>query len=315
MRSWFRRSSISLKRPYSLRRFVLLLAFIFLCGGAVGLGWPLISVAILGRDGPVLYLISEDAKGVHFVAADANTVCSEPNLVVITHGWYEREPWPAQMALAIYRRVDHNAWCCGWYDWRGQAARLLPWDASKIARDELGPSLGRQIAGLSGRWRHVHLIGHSSGAWLANEAAATVASQSSASLHVTFLDAYVPKGWDSDALGRVAADPCEVFWADHYFTRDWVGDMTANVLTHACNVDITDVNPGFDGHKFPWHWYQATIAGRYDPGGRFARERVWCEIDGRQYGFERSLEAGQRNWRTSLDLRAPKEPVRILPLR
>jgi hypothetical protein len=266
---------------------------------------------ILGRGDPVLYLISEDANGVHFVAADADTARNEPNLVIIAHGWYERDPWPARMALAIHQQVDHRAWCCGWYDWRGQAARLLPWDAAKLARDELGPALGRQIVGLSGRWRHVHLIGHSSGSWLANEAAAVVASQTFASIHLTLLDAYVPKGWDPEALGRFADDPCEVFWADHYFTRDWVGELTEPVLTRACNLDITEVNPGFNGHKFPWRWYQATVAGRYDPGGRFAREKVRCELAGVRYGYARSLEAGSGNWRASLDLKALKEPVRL----
>lgn len=308
MPSWFRRLS---KKRRNLRRWVLVLAGGLLCGLALHLAWPLIAVAIWGRSVPTLYLIAEDSDGVHFVPAGADTIRNEPNLVIITHGWYEREPWPARMALAIYQRVDHRSWCCGWYDWRGQATRLLPWDASKIARDETGPSLGRQIVGLSEQWRHVHLIGHSSGTWLVNEAAAVVASRTSANLHVTYLDAYVPQGWDPNALGRFASDPCEVFWADHYFTRDWIGDMTANVLTRACNVDITAVNPGFNGHKFPWYWYQATIAGGYDPNGRFARDRVYNEVSGVQYGYERSLEAGRLNWQTSLDLGAAGKAIHV----
>ncbi len=225
MPSWFRKSSISLKKLCSPRRLVLVLACVFLCGLALGPGRPLVSARILGVGDPVLYLLVEDSNGVHFVAADADTVRDEPNLVIITHGWYEREPWPARMALAIHQRVDHRAWCCGWYDWRGQASRLLPSDAAKVARDEAGPSLGRQIVGLSGQWRHVHLIGHSAGSWLINEAASVVASQTSASIHVTFLDAYVPKGWDSGSLGRLAGDPCETCWVEHYFTRDPLGDL------------------------------------------------------------------------------------------
>lgn len=174
--------------------------------------------------------------------------------------------------------------------------------------------MGRQIAGLSPRWRHVHLIGHSSGAWLVNEAAVAVASRTAASLHVTFLDAYVPDGWDPDLLGRVATDPREVFCADHYFTRDWVGDMTANVLARACDVDIPAVNPGFNGHKFPWYWYQATIAGGYDPNSRFADAEVRCEASDLRFGYERSLEAGPAKWKASLDLEASKEPI-VLPKR
>ncbi len=311
MPSWFRRSSISLITLYSPRRLILVLAFVLLCGLALGPGGPFLSAKVLGVRDPTLYLISEDSNGVHFIAATADTIRDEPNLVIITHGWYEREPWPARMALAIHQRVDHQAWCCGWYDWRGQASRLLPSDAAKVARDEAGPSLGRQIVGLSRRWRHVHLIGHSAGSWLVNEAAGVVASQTPASIHVTFLDAYVPKGWDSGTLGRLAGDPCEASWAEHYFTRDPLGDLTENPLPWACNVDVTDANPGFNSHKFPWHWYQATIADGYAPDGRFVHKQVQCEASGLQYGYSRSLEAGWCNWRTSVDLKAPKEPVRV----
>ncbi len=266
---------------------------------------------IRGAGAPVLHLLSHDPNGARLVAAGADAIRHESNLVIITHGWYEREAWPAEMALAIGRRVDRRAWCCGWYDWRRQAYRLLPSDAARIARDEMGPQLGRQIVGLSKHWRHVHLIGHSAGSWLIEEAAAVVASQTSASIHVTFLDAYVPQGWDSKSLGKLAADPCEEFWADHYFTRDRLGDLTENVLTGACNVDVTGVNPGFNGHKFPWHWYQATIAGGYDPGGRFAREKVHCESAGVRYGYERSLETGCGNWTLSTGIKAPKPPVKV----
>jgi hypothetical protein len=258
----------------------------------------------------VLYLISPDPNGTRFVAADAGTARTEPNLVVITHGWHEYEPWPAEMALAIHQQVDRRAWCCGWYDWRGQAKRWLPSDAATVARDNAGPSLGRQIVGLSRHWRHVHLIGHSAGCWLINEAANVVARETSAVIHLTFLDAYVPRGWQPKSLGRLVGDPCETCWAEHYFTRDPL-NLTENLLAWACNVDVTDVNPGFKGHKFPWHWYQATIAGRYDPCGRFAREAVPCEAAGTPYGYMRSLEAGPSNWSISTTLRASREPVRV----
>jgi len=310
MPSWFRRSSILSTRPCSRGRSLLLLAFILFCGLAIGPGRPFVAAKGQYADAPVLYLISEDSNGVHFVAADADMVRDEPNLVIITHGWYEREPWPAGMTLAIHLRVDRRAWCCGWYDWRRQADRLLPSDAAKTARDDAGPLLGRQILGLSRQWRHVHLIGHSAGSWLVNEAAGVVASQTSASVHLTFLDAYVPSGWDPKSLGKLAQDPCEACWVEHYFTRDPL-NLTENVLTWACNVDVTDVNPGFRGHKFPWHWYEATVAGRYDPGSRFARKKVHCEAAGVQYGYMRSLEAGSSNWLISTALTAPREPVKV----
>ncbi len=311
MPSWFRRSLISSRTFFVPGRLVFALVFLLSLGLAFGPGRPLLLAKVLGAGDPALYLLSQDSNGVHFVAVNAGTVRDEPNLVIVTHGWYEREPWPANMALAIHQRVDGRGWCCGWYDWRGQASRLLPSDAAKLARDEAGPALGRQIVGLSRRWRHVHLIGHSAGSWLVNEAAVVIASQTSASIHVTFLDAYVPKGWDPGTLGRFAADPCETCWMEHYLTRDPIGRLTENPLARACNIDVTDANPGFNSHKFPWHWYQATILGGYPPDSRFARKPVCCEASGLRYGYPRSLEAGSSEWRTSLNLKASREPVRV----
>jgi hypothetical protein len=280
-----------------------------LCVLGIGMGsWFLGSKTPDASSDPVLYLVHQDPNGLRLVAVDGDTVCEEPNLVIITHGWYEREAWPAEMALAISERVDRQFWRCGWYDWRGPAGRLRPSDAAKIARDDAGPMLGRQIVRLSNQWRHVHLIGHSAGSWLVNEAAGVVAEQTSASIHLTFLDAYVPQGWDQKLLGRFAGDPCETCWADHYFTRDPF-NLTENVLAWACNVDVTDVNPGFRGHKFPWRWYQATIVSRYDPAGRFAPKRLCDESDGVRYGYARSREAGSQNWQASMALKVPREPV------
>ena len=75
------------------------------------------------------------------------------------------------MATAIGRRVDQRQWQCGWYDWRVQARTLRPSRAVKAGRDVAGPWLGRRIVTLSKNWRHVHLIGHSAGAWVVNAAA------------------------------------------------------------------------------------------------------------------------------------------------
>jgi len=75
-------------------------------------------------------------------------------------------------------------------------------------------------------------------------------------------------------------------------------------------VDVTVVNPGFDGHKFPWHWHAATVAGEY-ASERFVEEPVFCEAGGAPYGFTRSLEAGRDRWQRSLALRTDVAPIRI----
>lgn len=257
-----------------------------------------------------LYLVESDPNSAGFVVASEGTICDEPNLVIVTHGWYERRAWPGSMALAVARRVDRRQWQCGWYDWRLEARHLRPSQAATIGRDTAGPGLGEKIAGLSQDWRHVHLIGHSAGAWVVRAAAEIVASRTNAEIHITFLDAYVPDGWDEKALGRLAQEDPNRCWADHYFTRDPFG-LTENVLTGVHNVDITAVNPGIRGHLFPWHWYLATIAGRYTTDDRFANSPVFCRTEGTTYGFPRTREAGLSQWKSSLALPPTDRPVRI----
>lgn len=239
-------------------------------------------------------------------------MCREPNLVVITHGWYEKEPWPGWTAKAIAERVNPRLWRSGWYDWRGQAKRLRPSRAATIARDEVGPQLGRRIVQLSRNWRHVHLVGHSAGSWAVNAAAEVIAAETEADIHITFLDAYVPDGWDESVLGQLAGRTPDRCWVEHYFTRDPL-NLTENELSNAHNVDITRINPGFKGHKFPWHWYHATIAGQYTTRERFVASPVFYKSETQTYGFARARESGSLAWTDSRALSPGGEPARIHP--
>jgi hypothetical protein len=261
-------------------------------------------------DQPVFYLVETDAGTPSFSVPTTQTVCAEPNLVVITHGWYERQPWPGWTAKAIAQRVDRRAWRCAWYDWRPQARHWRPSRAATLGRDIVGPQLGRRIVSLSRNWQHVHLIGHSAGAWVVNAAAEIIAGDTKADIHITFLDAYVPDGWNEQMLGKVAGQSPPRCWAEHYFTRDPL-NLTENVLTHAHNVDITAVNPGFKGHHFPWHWYHATVTGNYTTNARLAREPIFCETNGALYGLARAREKDERAWKETLTLNLGNKPIRI----
>jgi len=276
---------------------------------------PKISSAQLPAEDPhsaALYLVDADANDLKLALAAPGVVRPEPNLVIITHGWHEREPWPEWTALAIAARVNREQWCCGWCDWRSQARRWRPSEAATIGRDTVGPQLGHRIVRLSNDWQHVHFIGHSAGAWVVNIAAEVVAAETTADIHITFLDAYVPDGWDADALGQLADRPGKRRWVEHYFTRDLL-NLTENRLRHAHNVDITAINPGFKGHKFPWHWYLATAAGKYTTAARLADKPVVFQAEGLAYGFARAREHGPRSWAESLALKPGDKPMRILP--
>jgi len=263
------------------------------------------------RRDSVLYLAVQEPNKPLFAVASSELIRDKPNLVIITHGWYEREPWAARMALAIQQRADGEKWQCGWYDWRRQARRLFPSTAAKLARDSAGPLLGRKILQLSQDWKHIHLIGHSAGAWVINEAARVIARQTPASIHLTFLDAYVPNRWDETELGCITPRSDTVCWVEHYFTRDAISHLTENVLTHGHNVDISAINPGFNGHKFPWHWYHATIVGKFVTRGRHAEAPVMDTARGTRYGFVRAREVAEDNWTLSVTLPANKSPVGI----
>jgi pimeloyl-ACP methyl ester carboxylesterase len=310
--------------------FSIIMVCVFWSGLATG------EYAVLSREQeqieePVLYIAAGEGNDVEMVAADGNILrkavgfkAADVNLadvnglglVIVTHGWLERTRWPEETALAIRGKVDSRRWVCGWYDWRGEARRISPIGAAEYARDIGGPFLGKRIAALSKAWGHVHLIGHSAGSWVISEAAKTVARETDASIHLTFLDAYVPLLWDANELCGFSDEPKLVWWADHYLTWDLTLGVTAKQLFCAHNVDLTEVDPGIKDHEFPRYWYHGTVIGEYAKGERYEGKKLYKKLGTVEYGFARSLEAGEKNWEVSRGLKTGNKPVKIrLPKR
>src|SRR3989339_686855 len=175
----------------------LILCFSFLCQGKQN---------NLSEE-PTLFFVDNECN-VPVYVSDANFVHKRQNkyLVIATHGWIEHSPWPGELAKAIYEKVDANEWLCGWYDWRKQAKVINPTDAAIYARDTAGPDLAQRIINLNRDCEHIHLIGHSAGSWAISEAAKILAKKTHARLHLTFLDAYIPFGWDETQLANIS-DP------------------------------------------------------------------------------------------------------------
>ena len=267
---------------------------------------------------PTLYLAVGEPNGAIVKADEVNLPRTDGlNIVVATHGWIEREQWPKDLAFDIRNKVDSNEWLCGWFDWHHEAMVVNPRDAAQYARGTAGKMLAEQILKLSKNPQHVHLIGHSAGSWAISEAAKIIAKKTNASIHLTFLDAYVPLGWDVNSLGDISAEPNTIYWADQYLTQDITLDVTYCRLAHAHNVDIGDITPGVKDHKFPFHWYPATVLGKYAPKDKYAGKKLYYKSGEIEYGFARSLEAGKDNWEASLKLpmgnnivklAKPKEP-------
>jgi len=276
---------------------------------------------------PTLYLCQSDTNSPETVAAEPNifrqmTLEKIPdpnladetqfNLVVAVHGWFEFKPWPRDLAMAINSKIDSKTWFCGWFDWRKNSKVINPADAAIFAREKGGPMLGQKIVELSKNWRHVHLIGHSSGAWLISEAAKIIAAQTDATIHLTFLDAYVPLFWKQSQLGDFSSDPNTIYWADHYVIHDITFSVTGQELTNAHNVDMTVADPGIADHDFVRHWYHATVTGRYENAWQYEGKKVLTHSETIDYGFARSLEAGLDNFNASTKLEHGNKAVKII---
>jgi hypothetical protein len=96
-------------------------------------------------------------------------------------------------------------------------------------------------------------------------------------------------------------------------THDPILNLTEAVLPHACNVDVTAINPGFNGHKFPWHWYHATVVGRFVTEPEIGGATVQQRANDLVFGFARARESGEQNWQQSLRLAPGREVIGLRP--
>ena len=253
------------------------------------------------------------------VACDPNitiepNICIEPSVdrvVVVTHGWIDKaeSDWPAETAAAIAQKTDPNQWLCASFDWRKGAVALNPVEAAQYARDIAGPRLAAALQALSPKLSHVHLIAHSAGVWAADSAAKKIVEKSPGTqIHLTFLDAYIPPNWDQKQLAQV--DSKAPHWAEHYYSKDITFNVTQTDLANAHNIDLTKIDRYWKEHEFPYHWYLATVKGRYQ---RKMEEKfeVVDIFEDTEYGFARSLEAGKENFKKSLTLKTGNEAVEL----
>ena len=243
----------------------------------------------------------------------ANSSIVNKNFLVITvHGWIDsgKNRWPEDMAGEIAKKADSQLWASCFFDWSEGAAEINPADAVHFAKEKAGPALASQVLRKFPALAHIHLIGHSSGCWVVNEAAKIIAENTSADLHLTFLDAYAPSVADTDLLGDIPVKDGQQLFVEHYFTRDYTGTWTELKLKHAHNIDITQFDAAVKDHRFPWRWYYATISGKY-PSSIFSDGTQYsCVIDGIEYGFIRSKEAGsEQKWQDSLLLKTGNDPL------
>jgi len=253
----------------------------------------------------------------------------QDKLIIITHGWlpppYDTEPgWMERTYDAINAMIASGDIDQSWkvLMWPWPSAYETPWQAVSVGPKH-GKNLGHTIS--NPRWQHVHLIGHSAGAAVIGAAAkvltdARAAGTFTGDIHLTFLDPFTSLGED-DRYGKTLDFGRD--WADNYHTVDffdatrglfkpdtWTDTIlywTSRNFDYAHNVDISSVDRGVpNDHDFPCDWYYATITGQYPDGNFLGNDNIF---EGRQYGFPRSLEAGDVNWQESLTLPVGNKPA------
>lgn len=135
-------------------------------------------------------------------------------------------------------------------------------------------SKGQELAGAINQYpiyQYIHLIAHSAGAKLIDEAAKKLAldkqtkNQERPFIHLTFLDAYTPLEVDKSVLvgsyGSLLNDYLE-HYSEHYVHKGF--PYTDETLPHAFNFDITrwgvaDPLKEPFGHLRPLNWYIQSI--------------------------------------------------------
>lgn len=233
------------------------------------------------------------------------------SLVFITHGRTENGPanfgWLDTMKETIKLNVPAN-WMVLSYKWE-ENSRHWPGAVLGHAQKE-GANVGQQILDIADslpgeKWEHIHLIGHSAGSELIEEASRVVKAFSPTTIiHTTFLDPYTGATDDRRGFYGQHSD-----WSDNYFTfstdtKDhWAlfGRRTFGRLPNSHNVDVTGLDPAsglfavylpsesstpaaptyvpVSTHGWPYTFYTATVPTNQIPGGQ-------------GYGFPLSKEGG-----------------------
>ncbi len=230
-----------------------------------------------------------------------NQLRSKDNIVVITHGWVDNacDSWPAKIAEEIYSRVESKDWAVVIFDWRHAAAVANPIDAAKYARDIGGYRLAKSLERLFCNTKHIHFIGHSAGVWVVDSAISSLKTdRGNLSIHITFLDAFIPMGWDNFKIASI--DDLKQIWVEQYYNRDYTLTTTEQKIACALNIDLTNIEPGVKEHKFPFRWYWATIVGHYGLDNREINKTLIYSKNGIDYGFARSREFSEQAWQESL---------------
>ncbi len=249
------------------------------------------------------------------------------SLVLVTHGWINKQfnplnapnpSWIEGLTNSIRTSLASRGltnWQVSGYKWVENAWTFQAPNALVNAKQE-GFNLGSALS-VQG-WSNVHLIGHSTGAQVIQQATEAIKSVSPSTIvHCTFLDAYV--GNDKAGVTNYGKG---TDWSDSYFSQDlFTGKVTEQCLSNAYNVEVTLLDPfkiqgiakipssdsSFpvtichitgSSHEWPYYYYSNTITGN-------------TNLEYQGLGFPLSMEGG--NWSHALNsFPTGNIPARIL---
>jgi hypothetical protein len=229
-----------------------------------------------------------------------------PNLVVFVHGcctdahgvYSLRKEFGDAIKQAFSQYPPSEPWEIVVWDWHEQTPKhnyvlepnKISDDANEAyeaaAGDDAHEGEGNKLAKAINQYsiyKHIHLIAHSAGSKLINEAAKSLSKLNEKNaerpfIHLTFLDAYTPDNKDIEgdaSYGYLSDYPNH--YAEHYvdstnsslpMVKDLVKKTNA-ILPHAFNFDITDWigankgDPLLFGHWWPVYWYIQSMTGPY----------------------------------------------------
>ncbi len=177
------------------------------------------------------------------------------SLVVVTHGRIPTgdDPnvstaWVNTMTTAIADYLNSsniNNWQVLGYMWIEGANHFLPQTCIENAKQQ-GIKLGRQIVYQG--YTNIHFIAHSAGAALIQSATDVIkANNSSIVVHETFLDPFVGAGFSGTSTYGKSANWTDNYSSNDHDTRNEYVPFTYNILTHAYNVDVTQLD--FENRK------------------------------------------------------------------
>jgi T5SS/PEP-CTERM-associated repeat protein len=224
------------------------------------------------------------------------------NLVFVTHGTASNANeggWVEGLARSIQANISPNAgkWDVVTFDWQDFAAgpedpfnRSIvppdfgPWESANNAIN-IGESLARWMDSKGIKYQNAHVLGHSSGSWLADSLADELSVPGpvgpGTNVHLTMLDAFSPPFGifkQGDAIAPVLGDKA-AFAEQYYDATPMINKITAwtqERLQNAVNVNVTAMGVAIlrdplASHQWPYQWYTQTANKPEDrinaPGG------------------------------------------------